>query len=412
MNIEISKIKHPNLDGLDPDVIGQIAVSIDAFGLIHPITVRSLEDGTYELTAGKKRLKAVMDLGHTVIDAKVLEITKDKAQEMSLHENLRRANLPWYEIVELEAQLHEKRIAEHGQRKSGRPSLQDNGKGWSLSDTAEELGRAIGAVSQDLMLAMVLKQNPHLKNVQDKATALKLARQIAKREQAEIEALDNLNMTIFDQVYHGNSLDILATFPDNTFDVCVTDPPWTQYKDDNLTADTYTLPVFEQIYRVLKFDALLVMVVSTPDFYMYYQELPKFGFKVQMWPIIWHKESNITRGKRGWEYARDYEPILIAAKGNPVLTSATELSSVISVPAVRPGNLVHPHEKPVELITKLLKDTSYEGAKVLEPFGGSGVLGEACKKLNRRYTIIERNRKFYEQIVRRLEPAEGNSEHS
>jgi DNA modification methylase len=206
---------------------------------------------------------------------------------------------------------------------------------------------------------------------------------------------------LLDSVLNGDSLHVLSQIPADVFHVCITDPPWSDYKDESLTADASTLPIFKEVYRTLKYNSLLYMVVSTPDFFMYSQELPKFGFKVQKHPLIWAKEGTITHGKRGWEYARDYEPILLAAKGDPLLTTATEQSAVITTRAVRSIDLTHPHEKPVELIARLLKDSTYEGSWALDPFGGSGVLAAACLQSGRHYMIIERNRKFYEQIVKR-----------
>lgn len=404
MDIEIKDIKleNLNLSEIDSEVINEIKESLAAIGLLHHIAVIQDNEGRYDLITGKKRLRAFIEMGCETIPAKVLGIDRARSSEISLHENLKRENLPWWEIVELEAEFHNLRISQHGQRPTGRPRKGSDGA-WSINDTAEELGRAIGAVSQDLHLATVLKLNPHLKNVQDKGTALKLARQIAKREQAELQALDPISSSeVLDQILHGNSLDILKMIPDQTYNVCITDPPWTQYKDPELTADASTLPVFKEVYRVLEYNSMLYMVVSTPDFFMYSQELQKFGFQVQQWPLIWAKEGTITHGRRGWEYARDFEPILVAAKGNALLTQATEMSSIITTKAIRSVDLKHPHEKPVGLITKLLKDSTYEGARALDPFGGSGVLASACIQMRRRYTVIERNHKFYENICKRI----------
>jgi site-specific DNA-methyltransferase (adenine-specific) len=70
--------------------------------------------------------------------------------------------------------------------------------------------------------------------------------------------------------------------------------------------------------------------------------------------------------------------------------------------------MIHPNEKPVELIKEILNDCSYPGNIILDTFGGSGVLGQACKETDRKYLIMERDRATYEKIVRRLEGNNGN----
>jgi DNA modification methylase len=64
--------------------------------------------------------------------------------------------------------------------------------------------------------------------------------------------------------------------------------------------------------------------------------------------------------------------------------------------------MIHPNEKPISLIEDLVTDCSYEGNVIVDPFGGSGVLAEACKKNKRKYVVCERDRKSYEAICKRM----------
>lgn len=340
----------------------------------------------------------------STINAEGLELTlqrlKGKDYEIELLEKLaNRPSLAWSDQVIIEAELHERKQAELGTNSGGRPPV--NGKqGWSQNDTANLLGISMGGFSQDLSLAKALKENPHLAKIKDKKTALKLVRQVTKREIAQVEALrsaDNM-----DQILCGDSGDVLRIFPDKTFDACITDPPWSNYNDPELRSDDKTLPVFSEIFRVLKSDSFLYAVVSSLDFISYSKILPTFGFKVQDYPLIWHKTASMTHGRAVWQYARDYEPILLAIKGNPSLTSGVELSSVMQFPIVHSSKVIHPNEKPIELIEKLIRHCSYEGSKILDPFAGSGVVAEACKKLDRRFIAIERDPKRFSLIEKRM----------
>jgi len=404
MDIEVRLIKHEGLEGVDPEELAKIKdiIGPEGHGLLHPITVQNHPDGIhFNLVTGKVRLRAFIELGIKCIPCKLVDktLTKEQCLDIALSENLRRHNLQWYEQIELEQSLHELRLRQNGKVAIGRPI--DGKVGWSQADTARELGISVGAFSQDLTLANAIKRNPHLKRVKDKKTALRLIRHAVRREELENESLIESSFEM-DQVFLGDSVEILKQFPPSLFDACITDPPWSEYKDEKLTSDESTFGVFKELFRVLKGDSLLYAVVSTTDFFMYQRRLPEFGFRVQQYPLIWAKSGTITHGKRTWEYARDYEPILVAAKGNPILTIPTELSSILTFPSMHYPSMIHPHEKPIELMRTLIKHSTFEGAKIVDPFAGSGVTLEAARGLNRRYIGVERDHKFYTNIEKRL----------
>lgn len=66
-------------------------------------------------------------------------------------------------------------------------------------------------------------------------------------------------------------------------------------------------------------------------------------------------------------------------------------------------NKLHPTQKPLELIEKLVLASSNEGDTVLDPCMGSGTTGVACKKNNRRFIGIEMDREFYNIASHRIE---------
>ena len=382
MEIKIEQIE-ADLSSVRPERVASMKESLADVGLLHPIIVTENGSG-YKLVAGKVRLKAFIELGEEIISANV--VTAEDANrilEVSLQENLRRSNLEWYEIIELEEELHNLRIAQHGKRRT-------------------ELKIAIGAMSQDLFLANAIKRNPHLKNVKDKQTAMKLAKESARREFQETESLMPADFEL-DQVLCGDSSVILKEIPSETFNLCLTDPPWLNYKEERLTRDESTLPVFKEIFRVLKRDSFLYAVVSTPDFFFYSQELPKFGFAVQEYPMIWQKSERVSYGTRAWETFRDFEPILVAVKGNPVFSTNQKYGSMLKYDSIPSMKLVHPHEKPLDLLKEIIRRTTFDGGKVLDPFSGSGATLIAAAEMKRSFLGIERDHKFYEKISRRIE---------
>jgi ParB-like chromosome segregation protein Spo0J len=118
------------------------AEDIRASGLNNPITVRPRSDGSYELVAGERRLRAVRELGHATVLARIRRITDFEAHLIGVSENRRRADLsPWEKAQEMAA------LQRHA-REDGRPhTVRDLG---SMTQTP------IGTVSEQLQVAEAL----------------------------------------------------------------------------------------------------------------------------------------------------------------------------------------------------------------------------------------------------------------
>lgn len=54
----------------------------------------------------------------------------------------------------------------------------------------------------------------------------------------------------------------------------------------------------------------------------------------------------------------------------------------------------HVCEKPLDMMLDIIKTTTSEGQYVLDAFAGSGVVGEACARLNRNFIGIEQQAKW------------------
>ncbi len=67
------------------------------------------------------------------------------------------------------------------------------------------------------------------------------------------------------------------------------------------------------------------------------------------------------------------------------------------------GNAVHPNQKPLALMRRLVKSCSDPGDVVWEPFGGLCTASIAAAELGRKAFPAEINRAIYEQAVKRIE---------
>ena len=78
---------------LDEAGLAELAASLREHGVLHPVLVRPLEGGTYELIAGERRWQAARRAGLTTLPALVLHASSRRALELALVENVQRADL-------------------------------------------------------------------------------------------------------------------------------------------------------------------------------------------------------------------------------------------------------------------------------------------------------------------------------
>lgn len=63
----------------------------------------------------------------------------------------------------------------------------------------------------------------------------------------------------------------------------------------------------------------------------------------------------------------------------------------------------HPTAKPLALMEYLIKTYTNEGDLILDNCAGSGTTGLAAKNLNRQFILIEKEQKYYDIIIERLQ---------
>ena len=77
----------------DEDALQDLANSIAQHGVLQPLLVRPLTDGTYQLVAGERRWRASRLAGLTEVPVIIRELTDSQVAELALVENLQRENL-------------------------------------------------------------------------------------------------------------------------------------------------------------------------------------------------------------------------------------------------------------------------------------------------------------------------------
>ncbi len=77
----------------DPRTLDELAASFRTEGVLQPVIVRPLADGSYELIAGERRWRAAQLAGLLKIPALVRDVQEERALELALIENIQREEL-------------------------------------------------------------------------------------------------------------------------------------------------------------------------------------------------------------------------------------------------------------------------------------------------------------------------------
>lgn len=100
--VELHKIA-PNPDQprrtFDNEALQELAVSIKSIGLVQPVTLRKIDEDSYEIIAGERRYRASQMAGLTAIPAYIKTVEDDETMEMALIENIQREDLNSIEIA-------------------------------------------------------------------------------------------------------------------------------------------------------------------------------------------------------------------------------------------------------------------------------------------------------------------------
>ena len=83
----------------DPEALQELADSIKEIGIIQPITLRKMDDGTYPIIAGERRFRASQLAGLTAMPAYIRTADDENVMEMALVENIQREDLNAMEIA-------------------------------------------------------------------------------------------------------------------------------------------------------------------------------------------------------------------------------------------------------------------------------------------------------------------------
>ena len=195
-----------------------------------------------------------------------------------------------------------------------------------------------------------------------------------------------------------------------SIDTIITDPPYFIGMTHNGKKGNYNdliimKPFFDSLFsefsRVIKENGKVYIFCDWRTYAFYYPLLLKHISVRNM--LVWDKISG-----PGSSYAFTHELILFAEKDTPYMKG----SNIFRIPGFSEGakktngEMLHPTQKPVEVIEKLITDSTKEGDLVLDCFMGSGTTAVAAKKLNRNFIGFEIQEKYITISENRLKQVE------
>jgi len=211
------------------------------------------------------------------------------------------------------------------------------------------------------------------------------------------------------QLIQGDCLEVLPTLAANSIDAVVTDPPYgiglaTNYherKRGALAQCNNFAPIVGdgQPFDPEPFLAFGVVVLFGADHYA--RRLPGSG----AW-IVWDKLDGLESGRSiGFNDNSDCE-LLWTNKGNAARILRHRWMGCMKG-SEHGERRVHPTQKPVALMTDIVRHYTPEGATVLDPFMGSGTTGVACVKTGRNFIGIEIDPTYFAIAERRIAEAQA-----
>lgn len=200
------------------------------------------------------------------------------------------------------------------------------------------------------------------------------------------------------RIINDDCLKVMKEIPDKYFDLCITDPPYgidfqsawrtdkSKWKPKIANDDKPFTDFLPELFRIMKDDSAILVFTRYDVEEEFRIAMRKAGF-IDKQQIIWDKVVHGMGDLEG-DFASQHENIIFATKGNYKFPGERP-KSVLRQIRVLPEELKHPNEKPVALMSALIRYTSKDGDKIIEPFVGSGATLVSAKELKRDFLGIE-----------------------
>jgi len=429
----------------------ELVESIKRLGVLVPVDVVRRDEG-FVLLSGHSRHAAAEALGLKSIPARIVDVPPEMELEYLLECNRQRTKSFTQRLREADALEPYLRSQALARSKSGRGADGSGGRGRrktpgtggpgvSSRRTRDEVARRVGLSGKQLeRLRAIAQKRPDLLQLVDGgkksigAAFSELRRAERRVEQTKLAA----KVSPRGDCILGDSLKLLPKLDDERFAAIITDTPyllsWERVVHERFgaldlssdhgewdqlsgaEADELIRTCARQFWRTLRAGGTLFLFPGDRLLGDWLITLRENGFEFPRPCLLARAKSNpppsVRRG--GWRSALEH--IIYARKpGKDVFNylGDSEMLSALSFPLVG-DDRVHPTQKPVELIQRLIEVVTNPGDEVLDAFAGSGSTGEAALRCGRHVLLIEKDPTFHAVATDRLNRVsyeiQGNTE--
>ena len=239
------------------------------------------------------------------------------------------------------------------------------------------------------------------------------------------DLLQNLNdvKTIErNKIYHGDCIKGLSMMADKCVDCIITDPPYgMNYEsnagkekkfgkienDDNLD---FFEPFVKEAHRVMKDDSCIYAFCRFDCYPVFYNILSKY-FDIKNC-LVWAKSENFGGlGDIESSYLNNFELVIFAHKGRKRLWEGgkgRKFGLIEDKSLSSKANLMHPTQKPIEILRQFVRDATNEGELIVDAFSGSGSTLIASIREKRDFIGFELNKDYCETIKARIQDESKN----
>lgn len=181
-------------------------------------------------------------------------------------------------------------------------------------------------------------------------------------------------MLEINKIYNGDCLKLIQEIDDKSIDVCITDLPygidyqsnWSKNgkRFEKIANDKKPFIDFiKYLPRVMKETGAIYLFTRWDVQHVVIEELEKYGMRVKN-VLIWDKLAH-SMGDLRSAYGSRYESIVFAPM-NCFYFQGNRPVDIIPCPRISPEKLQHPNEKPINLLRKLIIDSTKIGGVILQ----------------------------------------------
>ena len=400
---------NPELKSLIPPLTAeefkQLETNVLAEGIREPIITWQ---GTIVDGHNRYELAQMYDLPFKVKEMAFASM--EDCKEWMIRNQFGRRNLSNYQrsvlALELESVFKAKAKENQGTRTDILPKSAES----KPIDTRQELAK-IANVGHDTIAKVKVIEAKAPEEVKAKLStgevSINQAYQEIKKEEKKAQMLEKIQqqkveIEISENIKNGDSLEILESLEDGCIDIVLTDPPYgisyvsnRSMYDETITKRGLLNDGKDEAFELLDKTCEILSRKAAENSHLYFfcswavfssfEAIISKYFTIKT-PIVWDK-GNKGSGDLENDWGNQTEIVIFCVKGKKLVN--TRRGNLLFVPRIHTTKMVHPTQKPTELLKMLLEVSYRDGDFVVDPFMGSGSTIKACKEINAKCLGIE-----------------------